>query len=327
MPEKLTFSVAISTFSRNDDLFNCLESLKKQTYPDFEVVIVNGGEEKGVREVADKFRQLRIKVVSQEKKGIIEARNLGWKHSSSDIVCLIDDDLVVSPAWLENIRSAFLPDEKIGGVSGPTIIPAERRKNRDFASFLEGAGQNNCFLNAALGIYKKIVLENRLYDVGRILPSGAFTPGSNYEKCLELTGLTQVDYLEACHMCFRRVLFEKIGGFNNAYTGTGEWNEPEFAFKVRELGYKLVFNPKAVTEHHISQGGVFKARTNAYERSRNFIYFYFHNVKPDSLNKVFRFGVNLLYINAYWFYKFIQTGNPDWLGGIRGTLTGLAKEI
>lgn len=327
MPEKLTFTVAISTFNRNDDLHNCLESLGEQTYPDFEIVIINGGDIRGVLGIVDKFKQLRISVVNQEKKGIIEARNLGWKHSRSDIVCLIDDDLVVSRQWLENIRSAFLTDERIGGVSGPTIIPPERRKNRDFASFLEGAsGINNCLLNAFMGIYKKIVLEDKLYEVGRILPSGAFTPGSNYEKCLELPGLTQVDYLEACHMCFRRSLFEKIGGFNDAYTGTGEWNEPEFAFKARGMGYKLVFNPSAVTEHHISQGGVFKARTNAYERSRNFIYFYFHNIRPDDLNKIFRFGVNLLYINAYWFYKFIQSGNPDWLGGISGTLMGLAKE-
>lgn len=328
MPEKLTVTVAVLTFNRNDDLCNCLDSLAKQTCPDFEILIVNGGDKKGVTEVTDRFKQLRIRVVNQERKGIIEARNLGWRHSSSDIVCLIDDDLVVSPSWLGNIRDTFLSDDSIGGVSGPTIIPPDIRKNRDLTSLLEGAGGiKKVLLSPFMGIYKKVVLEDKMYVVGKILPSGAFTPGSNYEKCLELPGLVDVDYLEACHMCFRRFLFERAGGFNDAYTGTGEWNEPEFAFKVKGMGYRLVFNPKAVTEHHLSQGGVFTARTNAYERSRNFIYFYFRNMKPIGLNKFFRFATNLLYINAYWCYKFFQTANPDWLKGITGTAVGLAKEL
>lgn len=128
-------------------------------------------------------------------------------------------------------------------------------------------------------------------------------------------------------MCFRRSLLEELGGFDYHYTGTGEWNEPDFSFKARRAGYKLVFNPKAVSEHRISQSGVFKARTNAYERSRNFIYFYFRNIKLNSLNKLLRFSANLCFINGYWFYKFLKSKNLDWLSGIRGSIVGLAKEL
>lgn len=328
MSDRLTLTVAIPTFNRNADLCNCLESLSQQTYSDFDVVIVNGGDAEGVVGVIEKFKKLRIKVVNQEKRGIIEARNLGWKSANTDIVCLIDDDLIVSKQWLENIHSTFLSDDNIGGVSGPTIIPPERRKNRDLSFLLEGEiGIRGTLLDVFMGVYKRIVLENKIYVVGQILPSGAFTPGSNYEKCLELQDIIEVDYLEACHMCFRRLLFKKIGGFNDVYTGTGEWNEPEFAFKVKEIGYRLVFNPRAITEHHLSQGGVFIARTNAYERSRNFINFYFSNIRLNNLNKLFRFGTNLIYINGYWCYKFVQTGNPDWLNGITGTIVGLVKEF
>lgn len=139
-------------------------------------------------------------------------------------------------------------------------------------------------------------------------------------------GLTDVDYLEACHMCFRRKVLEELEGFDYIYEGTGEWNEPDFSFKVRAKGYRLVFNPQAVTYHYISQGGVFRARTNSYERSKNFIFFYMRWIKPDSPEKILRFGANLLFINAYWCYKFLQTGNPDWLKGIPGTLDGLIRQ-
>lgn len=328
MIKDLSIAVAIPTFNRNDDLSRCLNSLSQQTWRDFEIIIITSGDCEEVKKTVDNFNNLRIRIVKQQRNGMVEARNLGWRNSSSDIICFIDDDSVVSQEWLYEIKKTFLTSADIGGVSGPTIIPEERKNNRDFASFLEASqGSGNILINITGFFYKTIVLENKLFEVGKILSSGGFTPGSNYKKCLELPGLIEVDYLEACNMSFRRFLFEKIGGFSDAYTGTGEWNEPEFAFEVKKIGFKLLFNPKAITEHHISQSGVFKARTNAYERSRNFIYFYFRNIKPNNLNKFFRFGTNLIYINTYWCYKFVQTGNPDWLKGIIGTITGLAKEF
>lgn len=326
----LTFSVAVSTFNRNEDLFRCLQALERQAYRDFDVIISNGGEKPGVERVARQFNNLKIKIVNQQRRGIVEGRNLGWLHSSADVVCFIDDDLIVSPAWLEKIKDTFLSDEKIGGVSGPTIIPEGRRKNRDLALLLEKfSGSGNIFLKIIGKLYIQIVLENKVHEVGKILGSGSFTPGSNYRESLNLAGPVQVDYLEACHMCFRRSLLERLKGFDYIYEGTGEWNEPDFSFKVRSCGYRLIFNPEAVTYHHISQGGVFKARTNSYERSKNFIFFYMRWIKPNTPEKLFRFSCNILFINLYWCYKFLQTGNPDWLKGIIGTGAGFleAKRI
>lgn len=326
MPENLIFSVVISTFNRNDDLSCCLEALQEQTYLDFEVVIVNGGDFTGVKRVTERFSNLKIKVVNQTKRGIVEARNLGWLNSNGDIVCFIDDDLVVTADWVKNISEAFLSDNKIGGVSGPTLIPEDRKDNRDLAAFLAKFQESrNILLRLIGGLYISIVLQNRVSEVGKILKSGAFTPGSNYKSCLQLASLQDVDYLEASHMCFRRDLLKEINGFDYIYEGTGEWNEPDFCFKVKSRGYRLVFNPKAITYHYISQAGVFKARTNSYERSRNFIFFYMRWIKPDSIEKLFRFGVNIFFINMYWLYKFIQTKNTDWLKGINGTFVAFCE--
>ena len=126
-------------------------------------------------------------------------------------------------------------------------------------------------------------------------------------------------------MCFRRQILQGLQGFDDSYTGTGEWNEPDFSFRVRRRGYRLVFNPRAITEHRISQSGVYQARTNSYERSLNFLLFYFRWIKPNTPDKFFRFSLNLAFINLYWVYKFIECGNVNWLDGIRGTLAGLIK--
>lgn len=324
----MTFSVGISTFNRNDDLARCLRALEQQTDPDFNIVIANGGDPQALQHTVAEFPTLRITVVTQERKGIVEARNLAWKRSAADVVCLIDDDLVVAPQWLEQVRSTFLSDPRIAGVSGPTIIPEERRGLRDFASYLEKFGERkNPFVRAAGALYLSVVLEHKMFEVGRILKSGVFTPGSNYENCLALRGLIDVDYLEACHMCYRRSVLEELGGFDYAYTGTGEWNEPDFSFKARAAGHRLVFDPQAVTYHYISQSGVFTARTNSFERSRNFVIFYRRWIKANTMEKFFRFGFNLLCINTYWVIKFLQTGNMDWLKGFPGTVSGFIQRI
>ncbi len=328
MPNKLTFSVVVPTFNRNEDLARCLGCLSRQTYQDFEVIISNGGDYSSAERVASGFKGLRIKIVNQDKRGLSAGRNSGWQHSRSDIVCFIDDDLAVSPQWMENIADTFLSDDNIGGVSGPTIIPDDRQANRDLALFLNSFKTTpNIFFRFLGKLYLSIILENRVKDVGRILKSGAFTPGSNYKDCLSLTNTIDVDYLEACHMCFRRKLLEQLKGFDYIYEGTGEWQEPDLSFKVRQKGYRLVFNPKAVTYHYISQAGVFKDRTNSYERSKNFIFFYMRWVKPNSLEKILRFGTNVLFINLYWCYKFFQSKNPDWLRGIWGTFVGFKRSL
>ncbi|MDD5005781.1 MAG: glycosyltransferase [Candidatus Omnitrophica bacterium] len=322
----LTVTVAINTFNRPRDLSKCLDSLSKQSYRNFDVAIVNGGDKKPVGELVKNFN-LPIRIIQQGKTGLVEARNLCWRQTHSDIVCIIDDDLVVSPFWLKEIVETFLSDEKIGGVSGPTLISERRRKLRDLILLVKRFEKGNIFWRSLGSFYLNFILEGRVNEVGRILRGGIFTLGSNFPDCLKKEGLLEVDYLEACHMCMRRKLIEEVGGFDYCYGGVGDWSEPDLAFRIKKLGYRLVFNPRAVTEHRVSIRGVFGARTHAFDRSANFITFYFRHIKPDTFQKFIRFYSYLFFINCYWVYKTLETRNLDWLSGISGTIFGLIKNM
>ena len=324
--KNFTVSVAINTFNRPKDLWDCLDALSRQTYKDFDVVIVNGGDRKPVEEIVKRF-DLSVKIVHQIKKGLVEARNLCWREANTDIICIIDDDLVVTENWLQEIRNTFLKSEQIGGVSGPTLIDERRAGNRDSISFIKKFRQGNILMRIMGKFYFDFILEGKIREVGRILDCGTFTLGSNFIDSTKIDRLAEVDYLEACHMCMRRDLIEKAGGFDYCFTGTSEWSEPDLAFKINKLGYKLVFNPKAITEHRVSQLGVYKARTYAFERSTNFINFYFRHIKPNNLRKFIRFYSFLLFMNCYWIYKAASSRNLNWLTGISGTIVGLGKNI
>lgn len=319
----LTASIIIPTYNRCNSLQLCLDSLRGQTYRDFEVIVVDSGSTDGTKELVQKFSDMQIRYVLSQRSGLTSKRNLGWKLAQGDIIAFIDDDIVLTSRWLSEILNTFLWSEKVGGVTGPTIVQEDRLKNRDLFYFLGKFKEKNIVWRTIGKIYESIILEGRPLDVGRIFRSGTFSPGSNYPSCLSIKDRIEVDYLEACNMSFRKNLVEKVSGFDESYLGTSEWSEPDLCFKISNLGYLLIFNPKVIVEHNVSKGGVYGSRTYAFERTMNFIYFYLRNVKLNTFDKAMRFGLNLFFINAYWFYKFLLTKNADWLTGPSGTLKGL----
>ncbi len=328
MKNNFKVSIFIPTLNRAKDLGACLEAITKQTYKNFEVVVVNSNSTDDTKDIVKEYSKKLSIVYAEKTGGLASAANLGWRIATGDIVARIDDDSIVDPAWLEEIAKTFDSDEKIGGVTGPTVMPEDRVGGRDLIYFNNKMKNNpNLFWRLCSRIYHGYFMEENPFAVSKFFRSGAFSIGSNYKECLELEGLIPADHLEACNSSIRRELIEKAGGYDERYIGIGEYHEPDLAFKVKKLGYRLVFNPKASLCHCPNIGGLFKARSNSYGRSQNFILFYFRHIKPDTLDKFLRFFLYLMFINAYWFFKFLISGNPSVLNELTGTLVGLVKYI
>ncbi len=313
---KLELSVVICTYNRVSSLAKTLLSLTKQSYKGFEVIIIDGGSADGTKRVVDEFKnRLLIRFYVFEEKQLAKVRDLGWRKARGKLVSWVDDDVVVSPDWAQSIIEIF-EDSKIGGASGPTIIPPKILKQRDIFFFYNKSGFSK-WLGA---IWNKVFLENGMYQVGRVFRSGAWSPGSNFRSCLRLKGLIDVDYLEACNMTIRRNLVRKVGGFDLGYKGVAEWCELDLAQKIKALGYRLIFSSKVRVDHFVSQGGVYTRRNDARERMENFLRYYFRFVFQPKWGHVWRFGLYLFFLNGYWVYKTISTGQISWLGGVAGTL-------
>jgi len=312
---KLNLSVVICTYNRASSLARALLSLAKQSYKEFEVVIIDGGSTDGTKQVAEEFMsRLRIKFYVLREKELAKVRDLGWRKARGELVSWIDDDVVASPNWAKSIIEIFR-DSKIGGVSGPTIIPSKILKQRDVFFFYNKRG-----FSGLLGrFWNRVFLEGGSKEVGRVFRSGAWSPGSNFRSCLRLRGLIDVDYLEACNMTVRRDLVKRVGGFDFDYRGVAEWCELDLAQKVKALGYRLIFSTKVRVDHFVSQGGVYTRRNDARERMENFLRYYFRFIYQPKWGHIWRFGLYLFFLNGYWVYKTISTGQVSWLGGVAGT--------
>lgn len=251
--------------------------------------------------------------------------NAALKNATGEIFIRIDDDVIASPEWLESIVHTFDTIPKVGGVTGPTVIPPDHLKARDLFYF-QGKFLKGAIYWRVIGIiYYRFFMEGKPFALGKWYGSGAFSLGSNLPSSTTLEGPVEVMHHEACNMAVRRDLLVKVGGFDPKYGGSGEFHEPDASFKITRIGYKILFDPAAAVNHLPSTDGYFRARSESYSRVVNFVNFYFSNIRLDEFGKGIRFVTYLLFLNTYWLFIFLTTKNRNQLGAFRGTIEAIIK--
>src|SRR5580704_571191 len=99
-------SVILSAWNSQDTVVACLESLRAQTFRDFEVILVDSSPtEETVNLVRKRFPEVRIER-SRERLWPHAARNLGATRARGKTLVFSDPDCIMSPLWLERLISA-----------------------------------------------------------------------------------------------------------------------------------------------------------------------------------------------------------------------------
>ena len=105
-------SLIIGTLSRSDCIKYCLESLRNQTYKDFEIIIIDQSEDDLTEKALEDFCDLAIIYERVAFKGLSKARNEAIRLAKGDYLCLIDDDAYYSEDYLSNIEKHIKTDRK-----------------------------------------------------------------------------------------------------------------------------------------------------------------------------------------------------------------------
>ena len=110
-------SVVICAYNAGKVIHVVLDSLKKQTFKDFEVIVVNDGSNDNTKEIAASYG---VKVKNMPRIGLSRARNTGINAANADIVAIIDADCHADENWLNEIYETIKVNKV---VSGCTKIP------------------------------------------------------------------------------------------------------------------------------------------------------------------------------------------------------------
>lgn len=103
------FSVVIPIYNTEKYIGNLIESLIKQTYKNFETILVNDGSTDNSIEIADNLlskTNLKYIIINKENGGQSTARNAGLKASTGKWITMIDSDDYLQPDYLEKMLEA-----------------------------------------------------------------------------------------------------------------------------------------------------------------------------------------------------------------------------
>ncbi|QYS89019.1 glycosyltransferase family 2 protein [Flavobacterium davisii] len=89
---KLTFSVIIPLYNKENYIYNTLTSVIDQSYSNFEIIIVNDGSTDKSLEIIQNINDSRIRIFNQQNKGVSSARNLGIKNAKGTLIAFLDAD-------------------------------------------------------------------------------------------------------------------------------------------------------------------------------------------------------------------------------------------
>lgn len=116
MSKKSPFiSVVIPAYNEEDYLSYCLTSLNKQTYKNFEIVVIDNNSTDKTAKIA---KDLGARVVKEKKQGIIPAREKGFTVARGEIMARTDADTIVPPDWLEKIAQVFAQNPDLVALTG-----------------------------------------------------------------------------------------------------------------------------------------------------------------------------------------------------------------
>jgi glycosyltransferase involved in cell wall biosynthesis len=124
LPRTPRVSVVVCAYNAERTMFDCLASLERLNYPDYEVIVVNDGSRDGTLAIAESFPYCRI--ISQENKGLSVARNVGAEAATGEIVAYTDSDCVADPDWL-NYLVGTMETKGLAACGGPNFSPTETR--------------------------------------------------------------------------------------------------------------------------------------------------------------------------------------------------------
>jgi GT2 family glycosyltransferase len=230
-------SVVIPNWNGERFLRGCLQSLRKQTFKAFEVILVDNASTDGSLALVEKeFPEVRI-VKLVRNLGLTGGANAGIKAAQGEVIALLNNDAEAHPNWLESLWDALQRHPEAGMAASKILLYDRRSIINSAGDFyrLDGVPGNRGVWEEDRGQYDR---EEYVF--------GACGGAAAYRKAmLEEIGLFDEDMFMYCE-------------------------DVDLAWRAQIAGYRCVYTPKAIAYHRLSATG--GGKLASFYNGRNFIY-------------------------------------------------------
>lgn len=246
-------SVIIPNWNGLTFLRPCLDSLRRQVYRDFEVIVVdNASTDSSVSVVRQEYPEVRLLALSTNS-GYSGGCNSGIRAAAGEFLVMLNNDTVAEARWIEALVDALDRHPEAGSAASRVMIH-----------------DKPCILHSAGDTYHRDGTPNS---------RGVWEPfGPPYEK---------EDYVfGGCGgaVAYRREMLEAIGTFEEAFFMYCE--DVDLSWRAQLAGWRCVYAPDAVVHHHLSAtgGGVL----SSYHVGRNTLWVIARNYPVTLLKRHWR---------------------------------------
>ncbi len=252
----ISFSLIVCTYKRPDALSKLLESVGLQSLYPNQIVIIDGSPEDATKEMFldKKYPKLEYFKVDAIHRGLTKQRNYGIQKVSetAEIVCFLDDDIVLTPEYFQNLIGTYSQYPEALGVGGYILDEVEWKRNSigkavefdefEIDGYIRKLGSRNV-LRKKLGLLSDQPpgfmpeFSNGL-SIGFLPPSGKTYP---------------VEFFMGGVSSYRKELFEKIN-FSPYFEGYGLYEDMDFCLCASKIG-QLYVNTSAQLYHNHEKAG------------------------------------------------------------------------
>lgn len=237
-------TVIVPTLAADETLDHCLESLERQTFSDFDVIVVDNS---GRRAIAPHGR---VRVIANEHNaGFGAAVNQAVRESNTPFVAVLNDDATAEPQWLEALLAAVEARSDVGMCASQIRLAGDGRlDSAGMLLCLDGSSKQRGHLESPDGYGRR---------QEALLPSG-------------------------CAALYRREMLDEIGLFDESFFLYCE--DTDLGLRARWAAWECLYVPDAVVEHRYSHSAGKASALKAYYVERNRLFLAVKNLPmPDLL--------------------------------------------
>ncbi len=225
--------MVVPTLAAGDALAACLRALERQTFRDFEVLVVDNSGAKRAAAVAGGVRVLE----NAKNVGFGEALNQGYRESKASYIASLNDDAVADPGWLATLVAAAEANPQAG------MFASEVR--------LAGTGK----------------LDSAGMLIARDGTSKQRGHGEAPEECAKLG---EALFPSGSAALYRSRMLDQIGFFDGNFFLYCE--DTDLGLRARWAGWECRYVPGAIVEHEYSKSAGRASLLKAYYVERNRLY-------------------------------------------------------
>jgi len=238
-------SIILLGYNSEKDIKECIDSLKKQTYKNFEIIFVdNNSKDNSVQLIKENYPGVKL-ILNPKNYGFSRGNNIGIKNSKGDYVIILNPDTILDKSWLKNLVN--VANKTDYDILQSKILFFDNKKINSMGNLIHYLGYSFCD-----GYGKTDSKINN--DVKNIVSASG------------------------CCMLVKRPVFDKVGFFDeNMFM---YYEDSDFSWRARLMGFKIGLVPNSIVYHKYTFS---KNKNKFYYLERNRLIFLFKNYSLKSL--------------------------------------------